>query len=112
MSDNPRTHSGNPHVHCDLIAELAYERGVQIGRQLERARTATTCEHIATSYAEINATWRSIGYTTYVRRIAERLESLRATTPGPWDIRRGDHPGGPVDWVTGQPLAQLDGRAA
>lgn len=112
MSDNPRTHSGQPHIHCDLIAEIAYERGVQIGRQLERARTAATCEDIAASYAEVNATWRSIGYTTHDRKIADRAEALRPTTPGPWDARRGDHPGGPVDWNTGQPLACLDGRAA
>lgn len=94
------------HSLCEALYATAFVTGVEVGRQLEYGRIGQVCLDVAASCAELDATWRTIGRQTYEEKVAARVASLHATTPGPWDIRRGDHPGGPVDWSTGRPIGR------
>lgn len=102
------------HEHVEYEVETAAWRGYQ-----------AACRDIAARHAELAAVWQATGRTAYEQRVAERITEMetaartdRGNAAGkrPWNTWRGQYPGGPLDWHTGQPAqpqpAHLDVGAA
>ncbi len=83
-------------AELESAVALAFEHG----RAYERAELAAT-----------EATWKPLARKTYEQQVAERLAEMDrvARQAAERDGRQYRvHPGGPVDWETGQPVRRLE----
>jgi hypothetical protein len=85
---------------ASTIAEQdAYRRGFQAGRLDMLARIG-----------ELDRVWRPVARRTDAQRISERLTDMETVRQRWWATHipgrpAHDHPGGPVDWDTGQSVS-------